>query len=51
MAERERYARILEVLYESKDAKILVDPYEIEGSHWKDDMALWLPVEFGEIYT
>ena len=51
VAERERYARKLEVLYESKDAKILVDPYEIEGSHWKDDMALWLPVEFGEIYT
>ena len=49
--ENERYIEKLEVLYCSKDPEVLIDPYVIEERKWKDDIALWTPVEFGQIYT
>ena len=49
-AENKRYIEKLEVLYCSKDPEVLIDPYVIEESKWKDDIALWPPVEFGQIY-
>ena len=51
LVERERYAKKLQILYNSKRPEVLVDPYEIRDESWKDDVALWPPVEFGEIYT
>ena len=50
-AENKRYIQKLEVLYCSKDPEVLIDHYVIEESKWKDDIALWPPVEFGLIYT
>ena len=41
----------LQVLYNSNDSGVLVDPYSVEDEKWKDDVSLWPPVEFGEIYT
>ena len=38
-------------LYNSNDSGVLVDPYSVEDEKWKDDVSLWPPVEFGEIYT
>ena len=39
------------MLYCSKDQEVLIDPYVIEASEWKNDIALWPPIEFGQIYT
>ena len=50
-AEKRRYLLKLEVLYNSKDPDIAIDPYQIDNGKWKDDITLWPPVEFGEIYT
>ena len=41
----------LELLYSSKDPEVVVDPYRVENERRKDDIALWPPVQFGEIYT
>ena len=49
--ERKRYKEKLEVLYCNKDPEVLIDPCVIEESKWKDDVALWPPLEFGQIYT
>ena len=51
MAEKARYQLKLEVLYHSKDPGVTVDPYQIGSEEWKDDVTLWPPVEFGQIYT
>ena len=49
--EKKRYCEKLEVLFESKDPEALRDLYEIEESEWIDDLTVWPPVEFGDIYT
>lgn len=49
--EKRRYCEKLQVIYNSNDPAALVDPYTIEDEKWKDDVSLWPPVEFGEIYT
>ena len=49
--ERGRYIKKLQVVYGSEDPKVLVDPYEVPDDKWVDDVSLWPPVEFGEIYT
>ena len=49
--EKRRYREKLQVLYNSNDSGVLVDPYSVEDEKWKDDVSLWPPVEFGEIYT
>ena len=41
----------LEVLYNSKDPDIAIDPYQVDNGIWKDDIMLWPSVEFGEINT
>ena len=50
-AEKRRYRAKLEVLYGTRDSKALIDPYEIGEDKWKDDITLWPPVDFGDIYT
>ena len=50
-AENKRYIKKLELLYCSKDLEVLIDPYVIEESKWKDVIARWPPVEFGQIST
>ena len=45
------YQLKLEVLYHSKNPGVTVDPYQIGSEEWKDDVTLWPPVEFGQIYT
>ena len=49
--EKKRYREKLEVLFETKDPKVLRDPYEIESNEWIDDLTVWPPVEFGDIYS
>ena len=49
--EKRRYREKLQVIYNSNDRAALVDLYTIEDEKWKDDVSLWPPVEFGEIYT
>ena len=41
----------LELLFEAKDPKALRDPYEIESNEWINDLTVWPPVEFGDIYS
>ena len=50
-AEKERYLRKLSVLYTTDEPERLKDPYEIDNEEWRDDVTMWPPVEFGEIYT
>ena len=50
-AEKRRYRAKLEVLYNTSDPNVLIDPYEIEEDEWIDDVTLWPPVDFGDIYT
>ena len=50
-AERKRYCEKLQVLCSKQDPVVTLDPYEISDERWTDDVALWPPVEFGEIYT
>ena len=50
-AEIERYIDKLEVLYCNKDPEVLIEPYVMEESKWKDEITLWPAVEFGQIYT
>ena len=50
-AEKRRYLLKLEVLYNTDDPDVTIDPYQIEDGEWKDDITLWPPVEFGQIYT
>ena len=50
-AEKRRYRLKLEVLYNNKNPDVAIDPYQIDIREWKDDVTLWPPVEFGEIYT
>ena len=50
-AEKRRYQLKLEVLYNTNDSDITTDPYQIDHDEWNDDITLWPPVEFGEIYT
>ena len=47
--EKERYVKKLNVLYGS-DSNV-VDPYMIDEEQWKDDVCLWPPIEFGDIYS
>ena len=47
--EKERYLRRLEVLYGNSSS--VVDPYEIPEERWSDDISLWPPVEFGDMYS
>ena len=49
--EKKRYREELEVLFEAKNPKALRDPYEIESNEWIDDLTVWPPVEFGDIYS
>ena len=49
--EKKRYREKLEVLFETKDPKVLRDPYEIGSNEWIDDLTVWPPVEFGDIYS
>ena len=51
VAEKARYQLKLEVLYHSKNPGVTDDPYQIGSEEWKDDVTLWPPVEFGQIYT
>ena len=51
VAEKRRYLLKLEVLYNSNDPDIAIDPYQLDDGKWKDDVTLWPPVEFGEIYA
>ena len=46
-----RYCAILEVLYNASDPNALIESYEIEEHDWIDDVTLWPPVDFGDIYT
>ena len=41
----------MEVLYNTSNPKFLVDPYKIEEHKQIDDVALWPPVDFRDIYT
>ena len=49
--ERGRYIKKLQVVYGSEDPKVLVDTYKVPDDKCVDDVSLWPPVEFGEIYT
>ncbi len=49
--EKKRYREKLEVLFETQDPETLRDPYEIEDIEWVDDLTVWPPVEFGDIYS
>ena len=50
VAKNKRYIEKFEVLYCSKDPDALIDPYVIKASEWKNDIALWPPIEFGHIH-
>ena len=39
------------MLCSEQDPVVTLDTYEISDERWKDDVRLWPPVEFGEIYT
>ena len=41
----------MEVLCSASDPTALIDPYDIEEHEWIDDVTLWPPVEFRDIYT
>ena len=43
-SQKELYSKKLQLLQLSDD------PYAITEEKWKDDVALWLKVEFGQIY-
>ena len=49
--ERERYKKKLQLLYNSTDSEVLLDPFIENEEKWKDDITLWPPIEFGQIYT
>ena len=54
--EKRRYREKLQVLYNSNDSGVLVDPYSVEDEKWKDDVSLWPPVvecpsNFGDLLT
>ena len=49
--EKRRFLLKLEVLYNSNDPDIAIGQYQLDDDEWKDDVTLWPPVEFGEIYT
>ena len=49
--EKRRYKEKLQVIYNSNDPAVLVDPFAVEEDKWKDDVSLWPAVEFGQIYT
>ena len=44
-------ARSWKFCLQLKILKLLRDPYEIEDIEWIDDLTVWSPVEFGEIYS
>ena len=48
-AEKRNYLLKLEVLYNTDDPDVAIDPYQIDDGEWKDDITLsvWPPVEFG----
>ena len=46
-AEKIRYLLKLQVLYNSDDPEVAIDPYQIDDGKWKDDITLWPQVEFG----
>ena len=51
-AEKKRSKQKLEVLYCYKDPEVLIDPYVMNESKWKDGIAaLWPIVKLGQIYT
>ena len=47
--DKERYAEKLAVLYGSHTDSI--DPFDIPDDKWVDDIFLWPPVEYGDVYT
>lgn len=49
--EKRRYHEKLAILCASTGIPSLPDPYSISEDKWMDDVGLWPPVEFGEIYT
>ena len=50
-AEKRRYLLKLEVLYNTDDPDVVIHHYQLNDGKWKDDITLWPPVEFGEIYA
>ena len=50
-AERKRYCEKLAALCSKQYPVVMLDPYEISDERWTDDVTLWPPVEFGEIYN
>ena len=46
--EQKHYERKLKILYGNEK---VVYPYRIPNERWKDNLSLWPPVEFGQIYT
>ena len=45
-----RYERKLQVVFAESGMEV-IDPYFIAKEKWKDDVYLWPPVEFGQLYT
>lgn len=46
--EQRRYKEKLKML---SLESTLIDPFDIEKEKWIDDITLWPPVEYGEIYS
>ena len=51
-SEKNRYRKKLSVLYgkSGQNEVSVTDPYEIPASKWIDDISLWPPVAYGDIY-
>ena len=48
--DRARYERKLDIVYADSGLEVL-DPFSIPQEKWKDDVSLWPPVEFGQLYA
>ena len=45
--DKTRYAKKLDIIFKDSD---VIEPFELSDINWKDDVSLWRPLEFEQIY-
>ena len=46
--DKTRYSKKLDIIFKDSDA---IEPFELSDKNWKDDVSLWPPLEFEQIYS